>query len=244
MKLAVVTATLNPERARACVQSWRDTASNELTIFTVQGEMGVVPAFAKGVQMALAMTPGGADVIACFHDDLRIDQDGWDEDIEEWLKLPYAGLAGFSGCNGLGTPDIYQSPYYPGQLARQGFFSDLEDAEVHGSRLEIPARSACADGFSQIGRREFFDEAWPYLMKQGVIHHAYDSWLGCLAKRWGWDTWYLPVRCKHFGGQTAVGNPRYAEWAKAKGGDQEIWAESHRKMYEDCRGELPLRIRR
>lgn len=111
----------------------------------------------------------------------------------------------------------------------------MRDAEAHGCRSEMAEPVACLDGFSQIGKREFWEgftertmrtgeghqmllngeetnlfavmEAW------GVVHHFYDGMLGAFAKRLGYMTWYLPVACHHFGGRTAVADTRYHEWA-------------------------------
>ena len=113
---------------------------------------------------------------------------------------------------------------------------------------------ACCDGFSLIGRREFFEgktaagaetiPPWTEMEHLGVVHHAYDGLLGCLAARAGWKTYYLPIRCKHLGGQTAVGDRGYQQWAQGQvaGGDAALWESAHRIWYEQCRDVLPLRV--
>ncbi|HEY9015251.1 MAG TPA: hypothetical protein VIM84_09335, partial [Gemmatimonadales bacterium] len=79
----------------------------------------------------------------------------------------------------------------------------------------------------------------------GVTHHFYDGMLGALAARLDWEVWFLPVRCRHFGGQTAVGDAGYAEWAKTQhpDGDQGFWQDAHRIGYDRFRDVLPLRVR-
>ncbi len=303
MRLAVVTATINAERAIPCMNSWRDHATGRIAYYVVnQGAtmgvpwqrrdesaqgilevldtpqiLGVVPAFSRGVQQALA---GGAEIIACFHDDLEIQQDGWDETVVKLFKAcPKAGLCGFGGARGLGDDDLYQVPYSPMQLARKTFGSNMRDAEVHGMRWESAQPVACLDGFSQIGLRNFWlgqehlilhdgetgtisswdppTNLFERMQDLGVVHHMYDGMLGCYAKRLGYQTWFLPVRCHHHGGLTAVADPRYHEWAnrfrdnlnradtkddRYEGtGDQMFWEAAHRIAYQEFRDVLPLR---
>ena len=110
------------------------------------------------------------------------------------------------------------------------------------------------DAFCLIGRREFYmgyrrdgaidEPPWLYLEKHGVIHHALDGMMGCLAARYGWATWYLPIRCRHLGGATAVGDKGYRAWAETQtpGGDMGFWEESHRILAELFPDVLPLRV--
>lgn len=270
MKLGVVTATTDRARAEACIGSWYDHAATEFAIEIVfnghaHGDyLGCVPAFRLGVDSMLAHQPD-VEVIACLHDDFRIDETGWDTKVlRHFAREPRCGLAGFGGAVGLGSHDLYHTPYQPIQLARQGFRSNLVDAEVHGIRSLLPERVACLDGFSQIGSRAFFDglvsseeyqrpgvgtmrehdRPWTYLERLGIVHHFYDGCLGCLARRYGWETWYLPVAGQHYGGQTAVGDAGYQAWAKAKTpeGDMGFWAKAHEIGYEEFRDVLPLRV--
>jgi len=287
--LAIVTATTNVERARRCLTSWVERASQPLRLFIVvngctrperveigtqptlwlyaEDYQGSVPAFRKGVDAALAASarePEPYDVIACFHDDLEIQEHGWDEKVQTYFqRVPQMGLAGFGGAIGLGAVDLYVTPYTPMQLARVGFRSNLVDAETHGLRSLLAERVVCLDGFSQIGRREFWLghaygspfntirqvasdtlRPWSALQNLGFVHHFYDGALGCLVARAGWEAWYLPVRCRHYGGQTAVGDPGYQAWAKAQtpGGDFGFWEQAHQIGYEAFRDVLPLRV--
>lgn len=285
MTLAVVTATTDLERAVPCLQSWRQHASEPYELYicingsapwkhetglalkirnaVVTGYVGTVTAFRAGVDLALQDSQYRADVIACLHDDFEIQQAGWDQKVQRHFeRYPACGLAGFGGAIGLGAEDIYQTPYDPMQLARIGFRSDLVDAEQHGIRSLLPERIACLDGFSQIGRREFWqghcvnletavrlptgveEPPWHVLEDLGVIHHGYDGMLGCLAARYGWEVWYLPLRAHHHGGRTAVGDTGYQAWAKTKHpeGDAGLWAEAHQIWYDHFRDVLPLRV--
>jgi hypothetical protein len=265
--LAVVTASTNLARAARCIQSWKDQAVTPIQVLIVenghdsQPYLGTVPAFRLGVDQMLL---GDVDLIACLHDDVEILETGWDRKvIRQFERQPACGLLGFGGAIGLGDADLYQTPYSPMQLARIGFRSDLIDAEVHGARSLLPERVACLDGFSQIGRRQFWmgqrpfpidspdiqgmiqwPRPWTELEDLGLKHHIYDGALGCLAKRYGWETWYLPVRCRHLGGQTAVGDPGYQAWAKTQheAGDHGFWEDGHRRVYHAFRDVLPLRV--
>jgi hypothetical protein len=219
-----------------------------------------VKAFRQGVNAALAECPD-AEVIACFHDDLEITHAGdWVARVLRHFDEHRAcGLAGFGGALGLGSDDLYKVPYEPTQLARQGFRSNLVDATAHGGRSLFPERVACLDGFSQIGRREFWEgrdgrtgdapktwmeRPWDKLDQLGMVHHFYDGALGCLAKRYGWETWYLPIACQHHGGRTAVGDAGYHAWAATQvaHGDQGFWQEAHRLGYDEFKDVLPLRV--
>ncbi len=264
MKLAVVTATTNEARSQACRNSWRAAALHkDLHIGTlVNGEggayLGTVPAFRRAMGEALETD---ADLIACLHDDFQILESHWDVKVlKHFERHPNCGLAGFGGAIGLGDEQIYQKPYDPMQLARIGFRSNLIDAEKHGTRSLLPERVACLDGFSQIGTRQFWegyrnqtralvryslqDMPWTVLEELGFVHHFYDGALGCIAKRHGWEVWYLPVRGQHFGGQTAVGDPGYGDWAKTqiKDGDQGFWQAAHRIGYDAFKDVLPIRL--
>lgn len=270
MKIGIVTATTNATRAESCIDSWQRHATGEpvtLLIIPNGGDnvdpyLGTVPAFRKGVD-ALVKSYHDLDIIACFHDDLEIVEEGWDQKVgQAFERYPSLGLAGFGGAIGLGATDIYQTPYDPMQLARVGFRSNLVDAEVHGTRSLTAEWVVCLDGFSQIFRHAFvtgLTEAewrtriphttnllrpWTQLERLGFIHHFYDGALGCLARQRGWQVRYLPVGCRHYGGRTAVGDPGYQRWAEMEidGGDRGFWETAHRIGYDEFRDVLPLRL--
>jgi hypothetical protein len=284
-RLAIVTASTNFERAKPCLQSWAVNASQVIPCFVIfngveeplqpideieglalawsrQREyLGSVRAFRKGVAAALQ---GPFDVIACLHDDFEILEHNWDLRVmRAFDRNPKMGLAGFGGAIGLGAEGMYDRPYDPMSLARAGFRSNLTDAETHGFRSLLSEPVACLDGFSQIGRAEFWrgmygpgklgdptgtpkpaEPVWEYLEDLGIVHHLYDSLLGAIAARHGWETWYLPLRATHHGGRTAVGDRGYQDWAKSvkEKGDQGFWEEAHRIGYEHFKDVLPLRV--
>lgn len=252
--VVIVTASTHATPlSERCLYSWGSSP-----VHLVTGQYGVVPAFRQGVDDALQQYPQ-AEILACLHDDLEIHDPHWAERVAGYFaENPRMGLAGFGGAIGLGSDDLYQTEYRPEQLARIGFRSNLVDAEVHGVRSLLPERVACLDGFSLIGRREFWAgvqspygdpslqpaRPWAMLARLGMIHHFYDSALGALAARYGWETWYLPIACRHYGGQTAVGDPNYQRWAQQQrpGGDHDFWEEAHRIGHDVFRDVLPIRI--
>jgi hypothetical protein len=276
MKLAIVTASTDLTRAAPRLRSWLETATTDPELFVVLNGravlsddvappgtylpfteyLGTVPAFLEGTKLALS---GEAPIIACLHDDLIITDAGWDDKVlEHFRRHTHCGLLGFGGAIGLGDEDLYRTPYAPVQLARKGFRSNLRNAEAHGLRSTLAEKVACLDGFSQIGRREFWQglaapghgdaspavPIWEQIAAKGLMHHMYDGVLGALAIRDGWDVWYLPVACDHLGGQTAVGDAGYQAWAQTQDprGDAGFWEASHKIAYDWLKQILPIRV--
>ncbi len=279
-KLWIVTASTNPFKTRRWHESWNNKSAVELkhravTVWNgaaawegrlsnvqldtggliITGDyLGVVPAFCLGLQ-AVIHRAGPKDVIACLHDDVEIFEQDWDlRVLEHFDAHPNTVLAGFFGATGLGDPEIYKKPYDPMQLARYDCWSNMDDAEAHGSRSTEAKRVVVLDGFSQIMSRDFALFAAEALQGTGVTHHFYDGMLGCLAAEYSdmfidedeKEVWMIPVSCHHAGGQTAVGDAGYQAWAKTKieGGDQGFWEEAHKAGYNRFRHVLPLRLPR
>lgn len=241
----------------AALESWeqvedRDRFREHDVIHSHPDYLGTVPAFAQGCELALR-DPDVA-VIACLHDDLEILEDGWDRQVlTHFREHERCVLVGFGGALRVGEPGMYDREFDPMTLARHEFGSNLVDAEAHGQRWYGPSRVAVLDGFSLIFRRQPLvpglltepeRSLFGKLARLGVIHHAYDVAMGAYMKRYGWDTWYLPVRCRHFGGQTAVGDPGYQAWARTQDpeGDNGLWKRAHRIVYEEFRDTLPFSV--
>lgn len=269
-KLVVVTASCAPEKTLPYWSSFRRLAESPFRLVMVVGGQeggleglpeevlrefrpgdeiifrpldGTIPAFMAGLDAAVGEEGDEPEVIACFHDDLEVMQEGWDFSVNAvFASSPKTLLAGFGGGTGLGAADIYETPYSPFQLARQDFVSNMRDAEAHGRRSEKVEKLACTDGFAIIGRAEFIHSAFRYIHEKGVVHHAYDSWIGGICRRLGGEARLIPVACHHAGGMTAVGSQAYNEWARTKNadGDAGFWEQSHKLMYEDLKGVLPF----
>jgi hypothetical protein len=230
--------------------------------------LGVVPAFARGCEIALRTYPR-AEVIACLHDDLLVSEPDWDQKLLAHFDThPDCGLAGFGGAWGLGDEQAGQGIYRPTWLVRRGFMSNMQDAEAHGTRVTEPRKIACLDGFSQVFRRTFlqgrhhngvgpniaFDGTlFSILQDWGVMHHAYDAATGAFARYLSWDTWLLPFAVHHKGGQTAVGDAQYNEWARTHAqklpdstsvGDQVFWEQAHKIIWQRLGHLLPFEVDR
>ncbi|KKL53021.1 hypothetical protein LCGC14_2279600, partial [marine sediment metagenome] len=213
-------------------------------VHIVDDYLGTVPAFAEGCRIAQEQ---GAEVICCFHDDVRIDDSLWDMRIEEHFDdHPACALAGFGGAMGVGRAGMYDEPFDPMTLARHSFGSNMEDAEAHGERWTEPRRVAVLDGFSQIFRVKTVHSApFTYLADLGIIHHAYDVALAAMIRRGPErETWFLPIPCHHAGGRTAVLDTGYLAWAKTKNpeGDQGLWLDAHRIVYDQFQDVLPFHV--
>jgi len=266
-ELVIVTASVNPEKTLDFWSTWRGETNNTPLVLVVSGKGkdpealgervlgklrhadnlvmrekidGTINPFLAGIEAAAEYKP---KLVACFHDDLAIDEESWTGKVlEVFAQDKKAVLAGFGGGIGLGTADIYQTPYNPMQLARQDFISNMRDAEVHGRRVKETTRVACLDGFSQIGKIDFLWECYKQAQILGIRHHAYDSLFGAWAYASGWNAYMIPIACHHQGGVTAVGSEEYQKYARGEhpDGDQEFWRQAHEVMYRECEGVLPF----
>ena len=220
------------------------TGSGSYPVLLLSKDYGVVPNFQKGIREARDNLLSENDVILCLHDDVAINQLGWDEQILEWISQDRKNdLFGFGGATSLGRLGMYDEPYDPTSLARGGFVSNMRDAEAHGSREIRVRRVAVLDGFSIGGPAHLMDSLFS-LMKHrlGIVHHAYDAAVGCYAARWNIPVWLFPIACHHHGGMTAVADKNYNEWALSvrEEGDQSFWKEAHRVCYNEFQDVLPF----
>ena len=181
------------------------------------------------------------DVLAYIHDDVRIDDPNWQERVLAEFEHPQVGVVGFGGAIRHGTADIYKTPYRLQQLARDGYLSNVDDAEAHGTRYEGSQDVAVLDGFCLCVRRELLVKAkgWPV---DHLKFHCYDYWLACMAHRLGYSVRMVGVPCKHFGGRTSV-SPAYQKWCEEQGTtDLKIHEDSHRWCYTEFKDVLPYWI--
>jgi hypothetical protein len=281
MKLSVVTGIVDPARTIRYWEGWRHTAgtlfeghavlngvtpgvgvgvanyllelANPGTLQLHPQILGTVGSFLQGVG-AVPGLEAEDTIVALLHDDLKITEAGWgDKILEHFASHPDCGLAGFGGASGVGVEGMYERPFDPMSLVRHDFQSNMRDAEAHGRRVTTPRKVAVLDGFSLVARGPLAIAALTNLSGRGVVHHAYDVYFGVLAKQLGYETWLLPFECHHGGGQTAVANPKYAEWAQKRFvaldpasdevvGDQAVWMHAHRQVYELSRGVLPFAV--
>ena len=252
--IAVVTATVDHDRAEPCLQSWRVHATHAYPQVVIENRgmfIGPVAAFRNGVEAAMKSQPE-CDLVACFHDDLVILEQGWDQIIEAaFAAHPEVGLASFSGYTSLGADNLYHAPYNPAQLEGTGLVSSPQAQTIVAPEAYcLIGRRVFWSGFYEAEwrtketRRAKYPRPWAVLDDMGVVNHAYAAGLACLARRGGWQVRYLPVRCRHLAGQTTVRDPGYQAWAaqESEGGDRGFFEAAHRLVYEAFRDELPLRL--
>lgn len=182
------------------------------------------------------------DILAYIHDDVVIHEPGWDQRVLTEFDDPSVGVVGFGGALELGLQGIYRTPYRLQQLARTDYMSNVDDAPVHGQRFVGERDVVVLDGFSLIVRRKLLDKAggWPI---DHLMFHMYDAWLACMARRLGYRTRLVGVRCHHYGGRTSTQRP-YNEWLGEKHGktDADVHREAHEWVYDEFRDVLPLKL--
>lgn len=188
------------------------------------------------------------DLVAFIHSDVEIYDPDWQEKVEEWFRYNHrTGLVGFGGAWGLGSLDIYKTPYKLVQLARYGYASNQRDWKAHGEHLIEPMQCAMLDGFALIFRKSVYVEdigGWHAAWRLGLQFHCYDNWACCMMARLGWEVWALPIDCLHRGGGVSV-TTEYHNWLLSQGisGDSEVHEKAHRIIYDEFRDVLPIRVR-
>lgn len=171
------------------------------------------------------------DYIFNTHSDLMMYEQDWDQIIEDCInEAGNVGVAGFFGALGIGTSDLYKSPYQMQQLVRVNTLSGdrckLNPAIHHQSQFnQRYAKCAVLDGFSLIARRElkFWDKS---------VHHQYDQNLCLESINNGFQNIVINMDVDHIGGQTDVGEDWASPFGKTK---QQIHEESHIPFYEEWR---------
>jgi GT2 family glycosyltransferase len=190
--------------------------------------IGVMP----GLNQAWQVLKDVTDYIFFPHNDLMIYEKNWDDKLVRVLSdLPDCGVAGFYGAKGIGTNDIYRSPYVMQQLIRLENVSACTrmNAAVHGFR---PPRGeteevAVMDGFSLIVRTELlnklggFDRSYP-------PHHNYDNDICLESIDKGYRNFVISMDADHLGGRTDVGEDWNKNFGKTKA---EIHRDAHPVLY-------------
>lgn len=236
LSMVIQVITRHPERAtpeRYIV----DGTSVLLT--TLDGSTGHLPALQVGWQSARDL---GIGLIACLHDDLTILEHGWEYRVLHEFGDPSVAVVGFGGALAIGRDDIYKTPYHYIQLARDGFMSNLRDAETHGTRFRDACDVAVLDSFSIIVRRSFLDDIGGWPVDRYPHSHMQDVWICLKAWEAGKRVRLVGVECEHTSGGRG---PEYAKWVETTpwGSDEAMHRESHRLVYDEFRNILPLRVR-
>lgn len=196
----------------------------------------------KALNQAWQVAKDSSDYIFYTHNDVMIYEDGWDTKLERILEeqaklskdlghLAKVGVATFYGAKGIGTSDIYKSPYIMQQMIRLENVSNCTRMDAnHGYR---PIRGevedvAVADGFSLIVSVELlnriggFDRTFP-------VHHMYDNDICLESLDKGFRNIVIPMDAQHLGGRTDVGENWAEPFGKTK---QQVHQEAHPIFYE------------
>ena len=139
----------------------------------------------------------------------------------------------------LGHRDLYKKPYQLQQLARQRYYSNQTDWQVHGLQETGARRVAVVDAFLMAVRRDFLVQlgGWP---AEHLTHHCLDLWLACEAARNDKEVWMVGAECTHSGGGTSV-SPSYAQAKWLQGGSmEEDHRLPHRWLYDHYMDVLPI----
>lgn len=183
------------------------------------------------------------DYVLFTHNDVMMYEQGWDIKLKRILHhennridipdIKKVGVAGFYGAKGIGTSDIYSSPYRMQQLIRLENVSNANRMDkVHGYR-NIRGNAevedvAVQDGFSLIVSMELlnklggFDRSFP-------PHHMYDNDICLESLDKGYRNIVIAMNCQHLGGRTDIGE----EWEKPFGKTKaQIHEEAHPIFYK------------
>lgn len=180
---------------RECVNSWYQNAAEEHP-WIIAPNMQIPQCF--NAIYASTTEP----IISYMHDDVEIYEPGWDNRVLREFDDPSVGLVGFGGALGHGTPNLYTTPYFLPNLARQQFMSNMRSAERHGARFTGARDVAVLDGFALFVRRSVLDAwgGWP--MDKEVGYFMYSENLCCETRRQGLRIRLVGVDCEHLGGKS------------------------------------------
>jgi len=156
--------------------------------------------------------------------------------MAEFIADPQVALVGFGGALWHGLPDLYKTPYQLQQLQRGDYRSNVDNAEVHGSRFTGSCNVAVLDGFALAVRRSFLDriggwKQWP----EHSSFYCYDYILCALARRYHQKVRLLGVRCHHRGGQSSTKVNTIAT-------SDESYQRSHEWFYQSFRDVMPCSV--
>ena len=226
----------------AAVESWQTTASTGLTCVidsTIEGEGA---GYLQKVQRIYEKFDH--DIIAYFHSDLFIYQQGWNDMVLLEFEDPDVAVAGFFGATGIGHQAIVNGePYHFTHLGRYDPVSNMLNAEEHGRRLTVPRDVAVLDSLSVIVRRSFLDEVGGWPVDRYPPSHCSDLWISLMARRLGRKVRFIPASIAHKGGGTAGdGTFSYPQWiAETKWkSDAECHRISHELIYSEFRDLMPF----
>lgn len=192
--------------------------------------VGVLPALNQGYMFAKTLN---ADFIYYSHNDVMMYEDGWDAKLMRILgEVSNVGVAGFYGAKGIGTHDIYKSPYVMQQLIRIENVSNCNRMDAnhgyrnirHGEWEEV----AVMDGFSLIVNMQLLNKLGGLDTRTG-IHHNYDNNICLDSLNNEYRNIVIAMDAQHLGGRTDVGEDWASPFGKTK---QQVHEEAHYPFYE------------
>ena len=150
-QMALIVATLHWPGWARCINTWVETSTLPLTRRVFAG-MPLLDAYQQGFEESQE------PILGFVHDDVLMQEKGWDQRVLAEFEDPAVGLVGFGGALGHGDPDMYKKPYELSQLARRNFLSNMREAEAHGERFTGERDVACLDGFAIFARRQLLEK--------------------------------------------------------------------------------------
>ncbi len=245
MRLALVTPVLNHrDETLRCLDSFRTYARDwdEIELIVVDNgsslpvsewgieaalfirnevNVGVLPALEQAYRQATA------DYLFFTHNDVVMYEPEWDAKLVRALAdAGNVGVAGLFGAKGLGTPDLYKTPYHIAQLGRRENVSGCwRMPAVHGYRPPRGEweRVAVLDGFSLIVKRTLVDDLGGFDLNLPP-HHNYDNHTCLQSLDRGLVNIVVAADAYHHGGLTDVSEPWNEPFGKSK-------AEIHRDAH-------------
>ena len=260
-QLVVVIATVHWPGWASCASTWPETAAGPFTRRIIEGRP-LLEAYQQGLEETQE------PIVGYVHDDLRVQEKGWDARVLAEFEDPRVGLVGFGGGLGHGDPEMYRKPYELVQLARRGYRSNTKDAEVNGERFKGECDVAVLDGMALFVRREVLLKAKWYEQKplpegRGTPESNPDGWN--MLKGWppthgtwhdavpigyiGYDYWLCcHVRRQGYRIRLAGVACDHLNGKSTGLGPQVItgedFAAAHRYIYDTCRDVLPYEVAR
>lgn len=222
------------------------TKKKNVTVIRHAQNTGLLASLQEGYEYVKKNKLG--DIIFYTHNDVFIHEDGWDKRVLDVFEMrDNIGVVGFGGAKGMGSREIYRFPYQKAHMARQGFMSNMIDAEKHGTRNEGVTSVAVHDGFSLIMKVSLLDEIGGFDMGY-PMHHMYDNDICLEAISHGYVNMMVGVRCEHRGGITST-RPKYMESAKkhikkkygeeVDNGDAAVHDKAHEYFYHKWKERKP-----
>lgn len=222
--LSIIVAQAGAPCFDECQASW----GSDIPIVVADGERGMLAAYEDAWRVCQS------PLLAFFHSDLLITEANWHLRVLKAFDDPTVGMVGFGGSPQHGDFGMYRKPYELTQLARGLYFSNAEDAEVHGQRFADEMDVAVLDGLALIMRREILERVQGWAIGN-LEFHCYDYWACAITRRLGYRIRLVGVRFLHLGGRTTV--------ALKKGDPEGNHERSHRWIWEEFCDVLPARVR-